>query len=175
MLKSKSVFFGGLAAIAVPATALAQTTNGPLTAINACRAVPDPSARLACFDKEVEALNAATTRKDVVIVDKTQMKESRKGLFGFNIGRIPIFGGGKDETDTPEDKELTATVKTGRALPDGRWRFTLESGAVWETIEPLRSAREPKAGAEVQLAKAALGSYFLTLGNGRATRAKRVN
>lgn len=151
--------------------------SAALAPLNACRQIADIAARADCYDKAVDALNSATARKDVVIVGKEEVKQSRRGLFGFNIGKLPIFGDDKD--DEKEDGEenigsLTAKLASIRMLSTRRWRFTLDSGAVWETTEAVSSLL-PKAGSDVELKKAALGSYFAKFNGGRAIRAKRVN
>jgi hypothetical protein len=150
--------------------------SNPLTPLNMCRTIADPAQRVACYDSALDNLNAAVTREDVRVVDKATMKEARTGLFGFNIGKIRLFGSDRKDSVEPEDaSELTAKIASARRTPDGRWRFTLETGAVWETTEPLRGIRDPEPGGEVQLKKAAMGSYFAKFGKGTATRAKRVN
>ncbi len=149
----------------------------PLKPLVDCRTIADATARLACYDKEVDSLKRSVDLKEVTIVDKEQIKETRRGLFGFNIGKLPLFGkkdGAKDGEDQ-EDDILVATITSVRGLPYGFWRFTIEGGAVWETTAASSSARDPAAGMSVELKKAALGSYFVKINGGRAVRAKRVN
>ncbi len=157
----------------------AQDNKGPLSALTACRAVADPTARVACYDKAVDALNQATARNDVVVMDRAQVKETKKGLFGFTIGKLPIFGkkdGKGNEQEDQDDKELVTSITKVRALPYGKWRFTVDGGAIWETTEPITSLKVPTAGAAVLLEKGSLGSYFAKFGeSNKRIAAKRVN
>jgi hypothetical protein len=155
---------------------VAKSANGPLAPLSACRQITDPAKRVACYDSEVDKLTAAVQRDDVKVVDKATVKEARRGLFGFNIGKIRLFGDDKEEEkQTKDEKQLTTTIKSARLLPNDRWRFTLDSDAVWETTEPITSTRVPKPGMSVELEKAAMGSYFAKFAGGRAIRARRVD
>jgi hypothetical protein len=157
----------------------AEDDKGPLSALTQCRSVADPAARVACYDKAVDALNQATARNDVVVMDRQQVKETKKGLFGFSIGKLPIFGrkdGKPDAQEEQDDKELATRITKVRALPHGKWRFVVDGGAVWETTEPVTSLKVPTEGGAVTLEKGSLGSYFAKFGESRKrVAAKRVN
>src|SRR4051812_12102342 len=56
----------------------------------ACRSIPDSAQRLACYDRQSDALNQAIAKKDVVVIDKARATATRRSLFGFSI---PDFGG----------------------------------------------------------------------------------
>jgi hypothetical protein len=159
-----------------PVQAQENQEDGPLSQINACRKISDPALRVSCYDSAVDGLNTAVAKKEVTIVDKATVKEAKRGLFGFSFSNIKLFGGGnKDEQEAPEERTLTAKVASAREFGYGLWRFKLETGAVWETTEPLKGIRPPKVGEEATLEKGVLGSYFATFGKGVRTRAKRVN
>ena len=64
-----------------------------------CRAQQDAALRLACYDAQVAALDDAETKKELVVVDKAQMKQARKSLFGFSLPKISLFGGGENDQD----------------------------------------------------------------------------
>jgi hypothetical protein len=166
------VVFGALIWVALPAASYGKDGQDPLASLTACRAVVDGAARVACYDQAVDALSVAVSRKDIAIVNKEQVREGRKGLFGFNIGKLPIFGGGDDE---PESNTLVTTITSVRELPYGKWRFVVDGGAIWETVEVITQRRDPSVGAKVELKKGAMGAYFIKVDGGRATRAKRVN
>lgn len=147
----------------------------PYAALQACRAITDNTQRLACFDKASAALDAAQKSEDVVIVDRQEVKKARKGLFGFNLPRIGFLAGrdGNAE-DAKDEQQLDDTVAKAQALPYGKWRITLSSGGVWETLETDSRFTDPRPGAAIQLSKGMIGSYFLQVGKGRAVKARRV-
>ena len=97
-----------------------------------CRAIAEAAARLQCFDAAAAALQAAQERRDVVVVDRAQVREGRRRLFGLALPRIPIFGGGDDDDD---DEDQVRTVEgvvaaaTRTASATGWCRS--QDGAVW--------------------------------------------
>ena len=164
----------GMAVAAAPRPARAAETaaTGPLAGLAQCRGVADGPERLACYDKAVDTLTAATARKDVVVMDRAEMREARHGLFGFSLPRLRIFGN-SDAGDEPEH-DLVAKVASARQLGYGKWRFTLDSGAVWETTEADRSFDGPKVGQDILLQRGALGGYFAKVGKQHRVAAQRV-
>lgn len=167
------------ALLALAGTALSAADAPPLarpyTALQACRGVADNAQRLACYDKAAAALDAAQKSEDVVIVDRQEVKKARKGLFGFNLPRIGFLAGrdGNAE-DQADEQQLDDTVAKAQPVPYGKWRITLTSGGVWETLEIDSRFTDPRPGAAVHLSKGLIGSYFLQVGKGRAIKARRV-
>lgn len=146
--------------------------SGTIAPLQACRKITDPEKRVACYDSAVDQLTAAVSRNQVTFFDKAEVKEARKGLFGFNIGKVKLF----ESTDKEaEDRKLVTTITSARALHYGTWRFAVEGGAIWETTEADTAALDPKPGMKVELEKGALGGYFARVGSGLRVRAKRVN
>lgn len=166
------------AAALVATTATAADTPPvarPYTALQACRGIADNAQRLACFDKASAALEAAQKSEEVVIVDRQEVKKARKGLFGFTMPRIGFLAGRQGNVDDEADEQqLEDTVASARSLPYGKWRIVLSSGGVWETLEADSRFADPKAGAPVHLSKGMIGSYFLSVGKGRAVKARRI-
>jgi hypothetical protein len=134
-----------------------------------CRAIADNAARLACFDANVAALQTAEANREVTIADKETVKKTRRGLFGFSLPRIGLFGGGEEE----EVKEIEAIVKSASIDRSGKYRIVMEDGAVWQQIDTMRLPREPKAGQTVKIKVASMGSYFASVNGQRAIRMKR--
>lgn len=163
-----------LLALALPAHAAAQRSRAaePVAELSRCRGIPESATRLACYDQAADSLTRAIAAKQVVVLDRDDVRKTRRSLFGFTLPQLPFFGGGNDEP--PEAKEIKAKLASARELGYGKWRVRLEEGAVWETTEAV-SGSTPEAGQEVSIRKAALGSYFLKFGSTRAVRAKRVN
>lgn len=137
-----------------------------------CRTVADPTARLACYDDKVAAIDEAEKKDELVLADKASMKEARKGLFGFSIPKLKIFGNdGKEE----EDFELVAKIDSAYMANYGKWTIVLDDGARWTQIDTSVLRKNPKPGMEVKIRTAAMGSYFANIDGQRAIRMKRVN
>jgi hypothetical protein len=147
----------------------------PVAALQQCRSVADPQARLACYDKAVDALAAATASGETVVVERTDVRKARKGLFGFTLPRIGFLSGRDDNAEDRADaSRLETTIVSGRALGYGKWRFTVEGGAIWETVETSPGFDDPRPGATVLIEKGSLGAYYAKVGKGRRVQAKRV-
>ncbi len=142
-----------------------------------CKTIADPSARLACYDEKVAALETAEANKQVVVADREQIKKARRGLFGFSLPKIKLFGGGDDddEDEKEEFKELTTKIKSVRQNYRGLYIITIEEGdAVWEQTEKARRYVRAKAGDEIRIKRATLGSYKANINGGLAIRVRRV-
>jgi hypothetical protein len=142
-----------------------------------CRAVAESSARLACYDAQVARLDEAETKNELVVVDKKQVKEARKGLFGFSLPDLGLFGG-KDAADNDPDQEgiskIESTVKSAAQNASGKWTIIIADGARWVQID-TSSIRTPKPGQEIKIRKASLGSYFANVNGQTAIRMIRQN
>jgi hypothetical protein len=141
-----------------------------------CRAIADNAARLACFDRQVAAMDAASQRDEVVVLDKGELNKTRKTLFGFSFPKLPFLGG-DDEADKPETEGVTqiqAVIASVRSLGYGKWQIGLEDGAQWMTTEAV-AGRDPKVGQAIELKRAAMGSFFGKVDGGRAVRMKRIS
>ncbi|HTI31295.1 MAG TPA: hypothetical protein VL405_04120 [Sphingomonas sp.] len=168
-----------IAALALAGTALiaadAPPPARPYAALQACRGIVDNAQRLACYDQAAAALDAAQKSEEVVIVDRQEVKKARKGLFGFNLPRIGFLAGRQGNAEDQQDEqELNDTVGSARALPYGKWRIVLSTGAVWETTEADSRFTDPRPGMTVNLTKGAMGNFFLKVAKGRAVSARRV-
>ncbi|MEP6784401.1 MAG: hypothetical protein ABI898_01525 [Sphingomonadales bacterium] len=150
-------------------------TSKPVAALQQCRTVADPATRVACYDRAVDALTAATASNEVVIVERQEVRKVRKGLFGFSVPRIGFLTGRADNVEDKADAaELETTITASRSIGNGKWRFTVEGGATWETVETNMGFSEPLPGRKVLLEAGSLGSYFATVGKGRRVQAKRI-
>jgi len=169
------------AMLAVPAIAKQQPAapdtarSQALDTMIACRAIAVPADRLACFDRNVDALQTATAKRDIVIVNREDVRKARRSLFGFNIPEMPILGDSNGKAGAPveENREITATVRAAEQDRDGNWIVTLDDGAVWHQTHGGPLAVRPRPGTTVTIRRAALGSYFMQVGRQPGVRARR--
>lgn len=159
-----------LVASIAPAAAQESQAGSAIDAVTACRDAPDAAARLACFDRTVEALARIRAKDDVVILDRAEVQKTRRSLFGFTLPRIKLFGG----DDGEELKELTAKTTSVVPVERDRWLMHLDDGSRWQTIEPLRGS-SPKAGATVRIKRGAIGSFMAVFDSGRSARVRRIS
>jgi len=139
-----------------------------------CQSITEASERLACYDAKVAAVQTAATNRDLVVADKEQVKEARRGLFGFTLPKIKLFGN-DDDKDVEEIKELTTTIKTVRRGGNGKLLLTLEDGAQWAQTDSISLVRDPRPGSAITIRQAALGSYLASIDSQRGIRVKRVD
>jgi hypothetical protein len=162
-----------LAALATSAAAkepkAASRTAEPLRPLEACRAIADAGERLACFDAAASRLNDAVARKEVVVMDQQEIKETRRSLFGFSLPRLPLFRGDSGG----EVDELESTIASVSSLGMGKWRIRLPDGAVWQTTDSIGFGSDPKAGQKIVIKRGTLGNYFLRIDGRNGVRGKR--
>jgi hypothetical protein len=173
-LKSGTVLFAFLLAAAPALAASNPPAALPVTfsKLTACKAIVDRDARLECYDKATAALEQAIVSKEVLVTDKAQIKEARRGLFGFSLPKISLFGNDDAEEQA---NEIEATIARAKQMGrNGPWTIYLEDGAKWVQLDgdifPI-----PKPGQKIKLRKAAMGSYFANVNGQRAVRMKREN
>lgn len=136
-----------------------------------CRAIPDTMARLACFDRQVAALQQAEVARDVNFFDRASAQKARRGLFGFTLRDLPFFGGGDD--DKEQIQRLETTVAWARRYDYDKIRFEIEDGAVWAQTDQTILPRDPKTGDKVSIYPGVMGSYFAEIGGQKRIRVKR--
>jgi hypothetical protein len=133
-----------------------------------CKAVADATARLACYDRTVDSMATATSNRDLVIADRSTMKEARRGLFGLGLPKLKLFGGDESEDVT----EIESTIAGFRSASDGFLVFTLADGARWKQTDG--KSQYPKAGDKIRIRKAALGSFMANINDKVGFRVIRV-
>lgn len=159
------------AALSGSANAAAPRAEGRSQALSdvvQCRKLTDPAARLACFDKTVETLDSAEARQDVVVVDRQQMRQARRTLFGIGLPTLPIFG------NAPDIDFIDTTVAEARVDGAGRWTLRMADGARWAQTDDNVIGRSPKPGDKVHIKRGALGSYQMNVGGQPAVKAQRI-
>ncbi len=165
-----------ISALGLVAAAPASAQNMPKTAtpkifenVVQCRAIQDSAERLACYDRGVAALDTAQKSNELYVADKAAMKEARRGLFGFSLPKMKIFGD-EDLGDLDELETTIAGVSSGQR----GYVFTLPDGARWAQTDK-RYMDKPKIGAKIKIEKAALGSYMASINKKSGFRVERVN
>lgn len=177
----KAVLAGSVAAIValvVAGSAAAKDKDPPrksplINAISACRQIQDPTQRLACFDKASGELIAATEKGDVSVVDRADLRQARRSLFGFAMPRLPFFSGDKSADDVTD--KLVSKVTAVKEMPYNRVVVRIADGAaLWETLESYGSFHTPKVGDSVEINRGPLGSFILRFGRQRGVKGRRV-
>jgi len=136
-----------------------------------CRNIADDTERLACYDGKVGALDEAQKNEEIIVTDREAIKQAKRGLFGFSLPKLKIFGSEGDD----QLKELTSTIRSVRVDRGGKLVIVLEDGAKWRQVGSEYVRGNPKAGMEVRIRKASFGTYFVNVAGRRAIRMKRVN
>ena len=137
-----------------------------------CRTITDDAARLQCFDRAAADLQQATERRDVVVVDRSQVRESRRRLFGLPLPRLPIFGG-DDDDDAEEIRSIESEVASAYQHGTGQWVVRLEDGSTWVQTDDNIIAGRPRAGQPVRVTRAALGTYMMRVNGQPGVRVRR--
>ena len=162
-------------ALVIPGAAAAQQEMTaaalPLqfSAVLDCRAIKADEERLACYDRTVAALDSARAAKEIFVADKAQIQETKRGLFGYAMPKVPVLG----DEDSEQINEITARVSASRNDANGRFILQLDNGSRWRQIETV-DMRTPRTGDSIVIKRAALGSYMAKINNQRAFRVQRL-
>ena len=150
--------------------AVQQDRSKRLSAVVDCRKIADPTARLACYDTAVADLDTAEKTREVVVVDRDQVTEARRSVFGLRLPKIKLFSGdGSDEVDSVES--VITAVSRGR---DGKLTFTIEDGARWVQTDS-HTVIGVRVGTRVTLTRGALGSFFAKFEGSTSAKVQRIN
>jgi len=166
----------GIAVLGIVAAVPAAAQKMPKTAtpkifenVVQCRAIQDSAQRLACYDRGVAALDTAQKSNELYVADKAAMKEARRGLFGFSLPSLKIFG----DEDLGDLDQLETTI-AGVSSGSRGYVITLPDGARWAQTDK-RYMDKPKVGAKIKIEKAALGSYMASINKKPGFRVERIN
>ena len=173
-MKAACWVFAGLLLVGAPSDALAQdlAADRVVRSFAECKAIPPPEKRLQCFEKAATALEASIKARDVRILDRSDIRKTRRSLFGLTLPPIRLFGAG-DEAEEEVFTEIKSTVASTRAVANNRVEIRLadEDGATWQTTDPMNFP--PRPGAAIRIRKGTMGNYFITV-EGRTYRGARV-
>ena len=144
-------------------------TPAPMQRLLACRSIQDSAQRLACFDRETAAVDQAINKRDMVLIDKQRVTQTKRALFGFSI---PDFGGlfgGGDEV-----KEISSTVVSASQNGYLGWTIKLADGSTWAQTDDAQLGLEPRKGDKVVVHRGTLGAFFLRLAGQPGFKVKRI-
>ncbi|HEX3422359.1 MAG TPA: hypothetical protein VHS33_03010 [Sphingomicrobium sp.] len=143
-------------------------TPAQVQRLMACRNIPAPDQRLACYDRETEAVNQAIANKDLFMVDKERARAAGRSLFGFSI---PNFGGLFGSNG--EVSQIDSAIKSAGHNSDGGWLITLSDGSVWTQTDDWPGF-DARPGAKVTVKRGVLGSFWLSSPGKDGIKVKRV-
>lgn len=166
-------FMLAISAAAVGTPALSQDAEGASNAaieqLRSCSTITNPDERLACYDREVGAVIAATDEGTLQVVDQQEVEQTKRSLFGFRMPKLRIFGDDDEEITT-----LETVVTQVRSEGRGAWVFTTEEESVWRISETKMGWRPPRPGQTVVFKKASLGTYFIRVNGQIGVKGRRI-
>jgi len=181
MIRRASLFLVLTMAMAAPAAAAAaaapksdavQPAPPEFTRLIACQAIKDNVQRLACYDREVAGVGTANARGDLVVMNREQVRRTRRSLFGLTLPDLGVFGGG----ELPGDSNiLETTIRGAKEDGNGKWWFNLAEGGTWVQLDNRDFIEDPKAGQSVKIKQGALGSYIMNVNKQTGIKVHRVN
>jgi hypothetical protein len=148
-------------------------TPPPPPQVNAllqCRGIADGAERLACYDKTAASIGDAFAKQELVVFDKESVQKTKRGLFGFSIPNLGIFGDEEGEIN-----QIEGTIAGYGHNPDGGYIFRLADGSRWSQMDGKPIAIPPQNGDKVVVKRGALGSYILSLAKQPGVKVKRIN
>lgn len=166
-----------MAGVGMSSSAAGQDTVVPrIDQLKACRAITNDAERLACFDRASGEIIGAAERGEIRIVTKKDVEETRRGLFGFSLPKLGIFGG-NDDDDEPEPLDMLESVVTSaRQLDPKTYVFQIAEGnATWQIKEAPSRFIGPRRGDKVVFKRATLGTYFIRVNGQVGVRGRRID
>ncbi len=170
-----SLAAAALVLTATPAVAQAEVKiddSDQLEALRSCKDIAEDAARLACYDSAAGKLTEAVDSGEVQVVDKEDVKEARRGLFGFSLPKIKLFGSDGDDGEQLEKLESTITSVSRTR---GGYVFQIKDGnATWQIKNAPMRLRTPKAGDTVVFKKASFNTYFIRIDGQIGVKGTRI-
>jgi hypothetical protein len=134
-----------------------------------CKAIADGAARLACFDAASAKMQQAADAKDIVILDRAEVRKTKRSLFGFLLPKMPFF----EDDEKDEFTNIETTFSSVAPIGYGKYQFQIPDGGTWETTEPANGRL--REGQKVKIKRGAMGGFLMQIGNGGYVRVKRVS
>ncbi|MWV27949.1 hypothetical protein [Aurantiacibacter rhizosphaerae] len=148
-----------------------------LNILRNCAQIDDATARLACYDNNIRAAGGQARSAVPGEMPAPQAGRgaplSNSGPSGF--GSENVRTADRFEAPAGQIDELRARVRAVSERQRGVYLFTLDDGAQWVFTESVPFAyRPPKPGDQVEIDRAALGSFLMTYDSQRSVRVERV-
>lgn len=151
---------GGLIVMALAAVLAAPAPGADpdmLSALRACKAMTDATARLACFDRLTAQYDTAAP-----------MAQSAVPRPPASVAQAapPAFGGEdlKRDDDTPRPEEsMTASVAKASFNAIGHFTIVLDNGQIWRQLDADTSKARFRDADSVKITKGFLDSYSLVI------------
>ncbi len=182
---SKTLFSAAIVTALFMAVSNAQAqTPDVLTRLYKCKSIAEDAARLTCYDAQVGHVETAQQTGDLVAIDREAAEEIQRDSFGFNIPSLPkinLFNRANKDKSARRAKvefaDISLPLKSTRVMGNGKTRFYLENGQVWDQTQNA-SQRIPKlkkeGGNVLLIKKASMGSFMGRVnGKGAGIRMKR--
>lgn len=148
--------------------------SGVINQLRQCQTITDSQARLTCFDQGMAAFDAATRAGEVAVLDRRQVEQTNRQLFGFQVPNLgQLFGGNSNVSSGETINEIETTLVKATRRGDGRWMFELADGSVWHQTNNDRFNVRDRQGDQVRIRRASLSSYLMTVGGSRGIRVQR--
>lgn len=161
-----------LAATEMPAYGQDEEKIEYLQNLKNCQAIVPDAERLACFDQAVQLLVAASEQGNLQVVDRAEVRETRRKFFGLSLPDLGIFKKRSDQ-DTEELEVLQSTIANASRTNDG-WIIETAEGALWRIDNVPARLLSPKVGQPIEFRKASLGSYFVGINNQLGVKGRRI-
>lgn len=131
-----------------------------------CSRIQKNGERLACYDQAVAYLSQPTEQQAAA--------PSAEASFGLqaNVPRAPAASAVEAAT-TDEVSSITARITEVTSDREGKKVVTLDNGQTWRELNKSGFVTL-EAGDEVTINRAALGSFMMSVPNGRPLRVRRV-
>lgn len=144
--------------LASPAQAAADDAQ-VLARLRECGRIADVPARVACYDRQLGI----------------DMPPPPDGAASARPPVIPAPFPAQSPAARPKAERITAHVTAMAERAPGIWQVTLEDGTQWQFVDAAPAAFDPpRAGAQVDIAPAALGSHILRYRGQAGLRIRRI-
>lgn len=130
-----------------------------------CSRIQKNSERLACYDQAVAYLNQSA--------DQPASAPSAEASFGLQTSAPQPSAAAAEEAKSEDVSRITARVTEVTSDREGKKVVKLDNGQTWRELNKS-SFVTLDAGDEVTINRAALGSFMMSVPNGRPVRVRRV-
>jgi hypothetical protein len=134
-----------------------------------CKDIADGIARLACFDAATAKMQQAADAKDIVILDRAEVRKTKQSLFGFLLPKLPFF----EDDEKDEFTNIETSFSSVTPIGYGKYQFQIPDGGTWETTEPAKG--NLREGQKVKIKRGSVGGFLMQIGSGGYVRVKRVS